>query len=50
MNVAHPLRAFLDCSTAHLSAASRAYLAEHAAKGDEMIAATPYGWFALASG
>jgi|GEM_PF-1850289 len=43
--IAYPLRLFLDCSTAHLSTASRQWLDAHAACGDELIASTPYGWF-----
>ena len=45
MTVAYPLRLFFDCSTAHLSQGSREYLRERAASSEEMIAATPYGWF-----
>ena len=45
MSVSYPLRLFFDCSTAHLSPASRAYLGSHALARDEMIASTPYGWF-----
>ncbi|MGQ3141165.1 DUF5983 family protein [Rhizobium oryzihabitans] len=43
--IAYPLRLFLDCSTAHLSSASRAYLKRHAERGEELISSTPYGWF-----
>lgn len=45
MTVTHPLRLFFDCSTAHLSPASRAHLEHHAACSEELIASTPYGWF-----
>lgn len=45
MSVTYPLRLFFDCSTAHLSTASRDYLEVHALARDEMIATTPYGWF-----
>ena len=45
MSVTYPLRLFFDCSTAHLSPASRDYLDSHALARDEMIASTPYGWF-----
>lgn len=41
----YPLRLFFDCSNAHLSPATRDYLDAFAARDDEMIAATPYGWF-----
>ena len=45
MSVTYPLRLFLDCSTAHLSPAGRAYVGS-----DEGISsATPYGWFVYAS-
>lgn len=50
MTVTYPLRVFLDCSTAHLSAASRAYLDAHATAGDELISRSPYGWFIWAGG
>lgn len=40
-----PLRLFLDCSTAHLSPATRDLLDAQALRGDALIAATPYGWF-----
>jgi len=43
--VSYPLRVFFDCSTAHLSEASSTYLNVHADQGDELVAATPYGWF-----
>ena len=43
--VSYPLRVFFDCSTAHLSEASSTYLNVHAAQGDELVVATPYGWF-----
>lgn len=43
--VDYPLRLFFDCSTAHLSTPSREWLDMHAARGDELIASTPYGWF-----
>ena len=49
MSVTYPLRLFFDCSTAHLSPASRAYLDAHAEVRDEMIASTPYGWFVWAA-
>lgn len=45
MNLTYPFRLFFDCSPAHLSLASRAYLDSHALARDEMIASTPYGWF-----
>lgn len=48
MSVAYPLRLFFDCSTAHLSTASRDYLTDSAAAREEMIASTPYGWFVWA--
>lgn len=41
MPVAHPLRLFLDCSTAHLSPDARAWLAA----GEGLVAPTPHGWF-----
>lgn len=45
MNVSYPLRLFLDCSTAHLSPAARAYV-----ENDDGIASpTPYGWFVYAN-
>ena len=45
MTVRHPLRLFLDCSTAHLSPAARSYV-----DSDPMVASpTPYGWFVYAS-
>lgn len=45
MSVIYPLRLFLDCSTAHLSPAARAYVGS-----DEGISsATPYGCFVYAS-
>lgn len=45
MSVTYPLRLFLDCSTAHLSQAARAYVGS-----DEGISSqTPYGWFVYAS-
>ena len=43
--ISYPLRVFFDCSTAHLSEASSTYLNVHADQGDELVAATPYGWF-----
>lgn len=43
--ISYPLRVFFDCSTAHLSEASSSYLNVHADQGDELVAATPYGWF-----
>ena len=43
--VSYPLRVFFDCSTANLSEASSTYLNVHADQGDELVAATPYGWF-----
>lgn len=45
MSVTYPLRLFLDCSTAHLSPAARAYVESD--KG--ICSATPYGWFVYAS-
>lgn len=45
MTVTYPLRLFFDCSTAHLSPVTRAYLDKLASQGGEMIAITPYGWF-----
>lgn len=45
MKVDYPLRLFFDCSTAHLSSASRAFLDERVAQGDDLVASTPYGWF-----
>lgn len=44
MSVTYPLRLFFDCSTAHLSPASGAYL-ELRSRCPELIASTPYGWF-----
>ena len=48
--VRYPLRLFFDCSTAHLSVEARNYLDQHARARDEMIVATPFGWFALCGG
>ncbi len=45
MTVTYPLRLFLDCSTAHLSLAARAYLQTD----DALASPTPYGWFVYAS-
>ena len=45
MSVTYPLRLFLDCSTAHLSVAARAYVGS----GDGLALSTPYGWFVYAS-
>ena len=45
MKPRYPLRLFLDCSTAHLSPASRALLDVRAASGQDIIGETPYGWF-----
>lgn len=45
MTVTYPLRLFLDCSTAHLSPAARAYVDT----GDGIASPTPYGWFVYAS-
>lgn len=45
MSVTYPLRLFFDCSTAHLSPASRAYLTHRSACSEALIASTPYGWF-----
>lgn len=49
MSVTYPLRVFFDCSTAHLSPASRAWLedgvARTAAQPLAWVAATPFGWF-----
>ena len=45
MTVTYPLRLFLDCSTAHLSPAARAYVGS----GDAIASPTPYGWFVYAS-
>jgi len=45
MTVAYPLRLFLDCSTAHLSPAARAYVD----RTDVVASPTPYGWFVWAS-
>lgn len=45
MTVTYPLRLFLDCSTAHLSPAARAYVDID----DGIASATPYGWFVWAS-
>lgn len=45
MTPAWPLRLFLDCSTAHLSNATRDLLERQASDGEAPIAATPYGWF-----
>lgn len=50
MSVQYPLRLFFDCSTAHLSPDARAYLDDHAAARDEMIATTPHGWFLWCGG
>lgn len=50
MSVRYPLRLFFDCSTAHLSPDARAYLDDHAAARDEMIASTPFGWFIWCGG
>lgn len=50
MTVLYPLRLFFDCSTAHLSEASRAYLFTLAEAGETMIASTPYGWFLWCTG
>lgn len=41
MTVTYPLRLFLDCSTAHLSPAARAYIEA----GKAIASSTPYGWF-----
>ena len=43
--ILYPLRVFYDCSTAHLSPATRDFLEAQAERKDELIAATPYGWF-----
>jgi len=47
--VDYPLRVFFDCSTAHLSAASIAYLAVAAGQSKarplSWVAETPFGWF-----
>lgn len=45
MSVTYPLRLFFDCSTAHLSPASRGYLEHRSACSEELIARTPYGCF-----
>lgn len=45
MSVSYPLRLFLDCSTAHLSLAARAYVET----GDGVASPTPYGWFVYAN-
>ena len=47
MTIAYPLRVFLDCSTAHLSPSSRAYLDQRCDR-DDLVARTPYGWFVWA--
>jgi hypothetical protein len=43
--MSYPLRIFYDCSTAHLCPATRDFLEAEAAGQDDLIAATPYGWF-----
>src|SRR3546814_15137765 len=43
--VAHPLRLFLGCSSAHLSPIARTYLDA----GDGIASTTSYGWFVYAS-
>lgn len=52
MSIAYPLRIFFDCSTAHLSGESRAYLEEIAGRLPGQVepwaASTPYGWFLYA--
>ena len=49
MTPQYPLRLFFDCSTAHLSPESIAYLDHKAAlsliRPESWIAKTPYGWF-----
>ncbi|EQB33877.1 MULTISPECIES: DUF5983 family protein [Sphingomonadales] len=45
MKPEYPLRLFFDCSTAHVSPATRTWLETLASSGEAMIAATPYGWF-----
>lgn len=45
MTPTYPLRLFFDCSTAHLSPASRRDLEARAAGGEELVASTPFGWF-----
>ncbi len=57
MTVTYPLRIFFDCSTAHLSAATRRWLDENAVEAaTRQLApigapsATPFGWFLYAAG
>jgi hypothetical protein len=45
MSVSYPLRLFLDCSTAHLSPAARAYFETD----DGIVSPTAYGWFVHAN-
>lgn len=45
MKPQYPLRLFLDCSTAHISPQTRTWLETRASRGEELIGATPYGWF-----
>ena len=56
MTVTYPLRAFFDCSTIHLSAATRRWLDENAVEAAtrqraviNAPSATPFGWFLYAA-
>lgn len=52
MSVTYPLRVFFDCSTAHLSPASRGWLEDGVARTADQplawVAGTPFGWFVWA--
>lgn len=52
MSVVYPLRVFFDCSTAHLSPASRAWLDDGVARSADQplhwVAGTPFGWLVWA--
>lgn len=48
MTPTYPLRLFFDCSTAHLSPETRRDLDARAANSEDLVAATPFGWFVWA--
>jgi hypothetical protein len=48
MTPTYPLRLFFDCSTAHLSLETRRDLDARATNGEDLVAATPFGWFVWA--
>ena len=56
MTVTYPLRVFLDCSTVHLSAATRRWMDDRAVEAAtrqlapiDAPSATPFGWFLYAA-